>query len=179
MQVLWNHGNHGKGFALNFSCFALSRFGVSSLGSECLRTGIFFLFSQWTEAGGMENLPKMGTLHKWNLTRTRQAWNCDRGDSVWKLGKVLHQEGGLEQAPWGCGHSTDPSRVQEAFGKCPQTYSLIFGWSCEEKGADGSFPTQDILCDNPYFLLTCWLDQKRSNPLNFGAYSIEHSGNYR
>ena len=42
---------------------------------------------------------------------------------------------GVEQAPQGSGHGPKLPQVQEAFGQCSWTYSLIFGWSCVQPGA--------------------------------------------
>lgn len=46
-----------------------------------------------------------------------------QGNLGWIQEKVFHAEGGwaLEQAPQGVGHSTNPDRVQGAFGQCFQT----------------------------------------------------------
>ena len=60
---------------------------------------------------------------------------------------------GKESAAEGSGHGTGcpgqwawlrAARVQEAFGHCSQTYSLIFGWSCVEPEVEFGF------CDSTF-----------------------------
>lgn len=88
----------------------------------------------------------------WHKAVPQEGLGVRNTQSHWVLGTGSSPRGGQAwgQAPQGRDHGTEPAGVWEAFGRCSQTHSLIFVWSCVESRAGpddpcGSLPTQDFL----------------------------------